>query len=400
MYYNIVPNRAPTLRENLRAMPGSAWVLFAGVFVNRLGTFVLPFFTPYLTRSGFSAPQAGVAIGAYSLGGLAAQAVAGLLADRLGRRNTIALSMLGAGALTLALWRAQTLALIYPLMFGVGCLGEIHRPAGEALIADLVPSERRLVAFAMFRLALNVGWAAGLALGGFLAERSFDLLFVGDAITSLVFGLISLIALPHGTRSARRDEEDLPSARTAILADRGFLLLLASALVGGAVYIQYVSSLPLHVRDAGYGPAAYGVLQSLNGVIVVLIELPVIAWAQRHERFRVVALGQLLIGLGFASLLVADTIPLLVGIVVVWTLGEICAVTPATAIAADRSPQYARGRYQSALHAGWSTGFVLGSVLGTLAYSAAPDALWWACGVLGVVAAGLSLSARRLPVPV
>ena len=147
--------------------------------------------------------------------------IGGLLSDRIGRRNAIAFSMISAGVLTLALWQAHTLALIYPLMFGVACVGEIHRPASGALIADLVPSEGRVAAFTMFRLAVNVGWAAGLALGGFLAERSFDLLFVGDAATSIAFGVISLAALPHGTRTARSEEAHLPSARASILSDPG-----------------------------------------------------------------------------------------------------------------------------------------------------------------------------------
>jgi MFS family permease len=380
-------------------MPAPAWVLFAGTFVNRLGTFVLPFFTLYLTGRGYSAPQAGLAIGAYGLGGLVAQTIGGLLADRIGRRNTIALSMFSAGVLTLALWQADTLALIYALMFALACAGELHRPASGALIADLVPGERRVAAFTVFRLSINLGWAAGLALGGFLAERSFDLLFVGDAATSMTFAVISLVALPHGTRTARSDEAHLPTARASILADPGFLLFLASALLSGSVYAQNVSSLPLHVRDAGFGPSTYGALQSLNGVIVVLAELPVIAWAQRHQRLRMVALGQLLIGIGFASLVVADTLPLLVVMVAIWTLGEITGSSASLSIAADRAPEHARGRYQSALGSAWSLAFMLGPVLGTLGYSKDPDALWWTCGVLGGASAALSLWAGRLPVP-
>ena len=135
-------------------------------------------------------------------------------------------------------------------------------------------------------------------------------------------------------------------------------------------------------------------------MIVVLAELPVIAWVQRHERLRMVALGQLLIGLAFASLLFARTLPLLVAMVVVWTFGEICGSSSSNAIAADRAPEHARGRYQSALGSAWSGAFMLGPVLGTLVYSANPAVLWWGCGVFGAVAAALSLAARRVPAPV
>jgi MFS family permease len=390
----------PSLRENLRALPPAAWVLFAGTFVTRLGTFVMPFFTLYLTGRGYSAAQAGLAIGAYGLGGLVAQTVGGLLADRIGRRNTIAFSMFGAGAVTLLLWQAQTLALIYPLIFLLACVGELHRPAASALIADLVPTEQRMAAFTVFRISINVGWAAGLALGGLLAQRNFDLLFIGDAVTSITFAIISLVALPHGTRTTRVEEEDLPSARAAILADRGFLLFLAAALLSGSVYAQNVSSLPLHVRDAGYGAAAYGFLQSLNGVIVIAIELPVIAWAQRRERLLLVGASSLLIGFAFSALLFADTLPLMVGMVAVWTLGEVLGSSASTSIAADRAPVYARGRYQSAIGGAWSLSFMLGPVLGTLVYSTSPTALWVGCGLLGVCAFLLCLAARRHPAPV
>jgi MFS family permease len=394
------PVTRPSLRRSISAMPSSAWVLFAGTFVNRLGTFVLPFITLYLTGNGFSAPQAGLAIAAYGLGGLLSQIVGGLLADRIGRRNTIALSMLSTGALTLALWQAETLALIYPLMFGIGCMSELHRPAAGALIADLLPSEQRVTAFTLYRLAVNVGWAGGLALGGFLAERSFDLVFVGDAATSIAFGLISLVALPHGTRTARHEEAHLPTARSSILADRGFLLFLGAVLITGAVYSQNVSTMPLHIRDAGYSASTYGLLQSLNGVIVALAELPVIAWTQRYPRLRMVALGELLIGLAFATLLFADTLPLLVAMVVIWTIGEMVESPMASAIAADRAPAHARGRYQSAFGSMFGIAWIFGPMLGTITFAANPTVLWAACGVLGIVAATLSLAAGRHPTPV
>ena len=381
-------------------MPRSAWILFAGTFVNRLGTFVLPFITLYLTDNRFSAPQAGLAIGAYGFGGLIAQIVGGLLADRIGRRNAIALSMFSSGALTLALWQARSLALIVLLMFAIGTMAELHRPAASALIADLLPSEQRVTAFTLFRLAINVGWASGLALGGFLAERSFDLVFVGDAATSIAFGAISLAALPHGTRTKRHEETHLASARASILADRGFLLFLAAVLVTGAVYSQNVSTLPLHIREAGFSPSTYGLLQSLNGVIVVLLELPVISWTQRHDRFRVVALGELLIGLAFATLLFADTLPLLVGMIVLWTIGEMIESPVASAIVADRAPAHARGRYQSAFGSMFGLAWIVGPVLGTYAYSVNDALLWVACGALGVAAAVFSLAAGRHPTPV
>ena len=238
-------------------MPPSAWVLFAGSFVNRLGTFVLPFLTLYLTRRGSSPAEAGIAIACYGLGGLLSQAAGGLVADRLGRRNAIAVSMFGAAVLTLALWRSTSLAVIYPVTFALAAFAELYRPASSALIADLLPPEQRVTAFTLYRLTVNVGWAVGLAIGGFLADHFVAVAFVGDAITSIAFGVIALVALPHGTRSTRREETHLATARASILADRGFLLFLAGVLTAGVVYSQNVSTLPLHVRDAGFAASTY-----------------------------------------------------------------------------------------------------------------------------------------------
>ena len=389
----------PTLRENLRSLPPAAWVLFAGTFVNRLGTFVLPFITLYLTSQHFSVPQAGLAVAMYGIGGFAAQIAGGLLADRIGRRNAIGFSMLGASVLTLVLWQATTLVVIYPVMLLLAFVAELHRPAATALITDLVPSEGRVAAFAAFRLAINIGWACGLALGGLLADRSFDYLFVGDAATSAVFGVISLIALPHGVRTSRHEERHLAGATRTILADRGFLLFLGSVLIGASIYMQNVSTFALHVRDAGYSNAVYGALQALNGAIVVFLELPIAAWTGRRSRTHMVALGGVLIGVAFSSLTVATAVWAMVAMVFVWTLGEIVSSPPASAFVADRSPDHARGRYQASLGMMFALGGVIGPVLGTLVYSRSPNALWIGCGVAGLISGGLALAAGRYPAP-
>ena len=390
----------PSLRQNLRSLPPAAWVLFGGTFVNRLGTFVMPFMTLYLTHQGFSVPQAGVALAMYGIGGVAAQFLGGWLTDRIGRKNAIGLSMLGASVITLLLWQATGLLVIYALMLLLALVAEMHRPAASALIADLVPSEQRVSAFALFRLAINVGWACGLALGGILADRSFDLLFIGDAATSAAFGVISLIALPHGMRTSRDEERHLQGATRAILADRGFLLFLGSVLIGAAIYMQNVSTFPLHVQAAGFSTSVYGALQALNGVIVVLLELPITSWTGRRSRTRMIALGTVLIGLSFASLIVARSIPALAAMVLVWTLGEIIASPVSSAFVADRSPEHTRGRYQASLGVMFALGAVVGPTIGTLTYEFSPDVLWIGCGVAGVLAAALALAAGRHPAPV
>jgi len=150
----------------------------------------------YLTRSGYSAAQAGVAVGAYGIGAILASLIGGFLADRIGRRGTIALSMLTAAVAILALERARSFTAILVFTAFTGLTAEAYRPAASALLGDLVEPARRVTAFAWYRLAINVGAALGPIAGGWIAERSFRWLFWGDALTCALYGLLALVALP------------------------------------------------------------------------------------------------------------------------------------------------------------------------------------------------------------
>src|SRR5437667_2180157 len=105
----------PPLMASLKALPRTAWILFLGVFLNKFGTFVVPFLTLYLTRQGYSLASAGVAIGAYGVGHLIASLLGGHLADTIGRRKTIVLSMFSAAAAMMLLSQARSLPVIIPL---------------------------------------------------------------------------------------------------------------------------------------------------------------------------------------------------------------------------------------------------------------------------------------------
>lgn len=380
-------------------MPREAWILFAASFVNRVGSFVLPFFTLYLTGRGEPPAVAGLALAAYAGGSLASRFLGGILADRVGRRNTIAIAMVGAAISTLVLWKAGSVPAIFGAMFALGLIGDMTQPAASALVADLLGPELRVTGYTVWRIATNIGWAVGLALGGTLVARSFDLMFLVDAATSAGFALVALAFLPHGTRTSRHEERDLPSARRAILADRGFLLFLATMTLGGLVYSQNIAALPLHLRDLGYPPTMYGSLQALNGLIVVSCELAVISVTRRFPSHRVLAVGQLLIGLAFMSLIVAEGIPALVGMVALWTLGEMIDSPVASAFVADRAPAHARGRYQSALGATNGAAWLVSPIVGTAIYGWNPDALWIACGVMGALASTVALRIGRHPGP-
>jgi MFS family permease len=391
--------RGPRLRDSYRAMPRTAWVLFAGTFVHRLASFVFPFLALYLTRRGLSVTEAGLAITGYGIGGVLAQLSGGLLTDRIGRRNAIAFSMITSAVLVLLLLQARSLPAVLAIVIVYSFFAELHRPASGALIADLVPSEHRVAAYAFNRLLFNIAFAIGLSLGGLLAERSFTLLFILDAATSASFGLISLLALPHGTRTRKEEERDVGGAFNAILTDRGFVLVLASIFAGALVYSQAYSTFPLWVRDLGFEEKVYGFLQGMNGILVAVFELAVTALAMRYPRTRMIALGVLLTGLGFGGFGIFLSGLGMALAVTIWSFGEMFGSPSAAAFVADRAPTHLRGRYQSALGIMYGLAFTIGPVGGTAIYEAWADGIWIACAALGVAGAALSLAAERHPPP-
>ena len=209
----------------------------------------------------------------------------------------------------------------------------------------------------------------------------------------MAFGVISLVALPEGVR-VRRGEERRGEAIRAIFHDRMFLLFLVSSVLGAFVYFQAQTTFPLHVEASGLSAADYGLLISLNGIAIVLFELPLVSITQRFPYRPVLVVGSLLVGLGFALNAFANDLPELGFTVLVWTLGEIIYAPVAAAYVADLAPEHLRGRYQGAWGLTWGLAFVLAPGLGAAIYAWNPDGLWLTCGLLGLLAALLLLEQR------
>jgi MFS family permease len=384
-------NEAQTsLRESLRALPRNAWILFLGTFVNKFGTFVLPFLTIYMTRLGFSTRQAGLAIAAYGIGSLVASIVGGHLADRFGRRKTIVLSMFSGACAMLCLSQVRTLPMMVVFSTLTGLTAELYRPASSAMLTDLVPAGQRVTAFAAYRMALNAGFAFGPATAGWLAKHSFSWLFWGNAATCVLYGLVAWFALPAGLRGTRADGSVLETLR-AVRDNLPFRQVLGASLIIGLVFVQVLSTMSLAITGSGFSPAIYGLMISLNGVLVVLCELPLTVITKRHPPRRMMALGFLLIGLGFASNVLVRTLPLLALTTILFTLGEMISMPVAAAYVADLAPAHQRGLYLGTYGLTWSLAFVCGPSLGLLVFSASPVTLWLSCGILGLVAAGTVL---------
>ena len=374
------------LIANLRLLPRAAWILFGGTFINRFGTFVMPFLAIYMTRQGFSPAKAGLAVSAYGGGHIVASMLGGHLADRFGRRHTIVLSMFASTVTMLALSQARSLVAIIVLAFLVGMAAELYRPAAAALLSDLVPPEQRIAAFGMYRFAINLGFAAGPATAGFLANKSFFYVFAGDAVTSLLYGLVALFFLPHGLRSVEKDEHPAEGLRVA-MRDRAFLYFLAATLCLTFIDFQLHSTIPLHIAS----PSTYGMLLSVNGALIVVFELALTAWTQKLPAQPLIALGYALNGIGIALMGFATAVPALIGAVIVWSVGEMIFAPVSGAYVSGLAPERYRGRYMGLWHSTYSVGMLLGPAIGTWIYGRNPVALWSTCLVIGAIGAALAL---------
>ncbi len=286
--------------------------------------------------------------------------------------------------------QATDYPLILILTFLVGASAEMYRPAAAALIGDLVTPEQRITAFGMYRWAINLGFAAGPATAGFLASKSFLYIFAGDAITSAVFGVIALVALPHGLRTSMRDEQTGEAILHAVRNHRFMLFLLATLSVTW-IEFQLHSTFPLYIQQLGFSTATYGLLLSINGVLIVLFELGLTSWTQRFDPQKIIALGYALSAIGIAMTGLAHTIIELAGTVIVWTLGEMVSAPVTGAYVTSLAPERYRGRYSGMWILMWSMGMLLGPWLGTLIFQRNAAILWTTCALVGLGGAGLAL---------
>jgi MFS family permease len=390
------------LRREYRSLPRAFWLIWTGTLVNRLGAFVMPFLTLYLTgHRHISESAAGLIVSLYGVGCVGASLAGGVLSDRIGRRTTMALSLLGGATILFLLGQLQAPAAIGAAACAYGFLGEMYRPAVSAMVADLVAPEDRARAYAHQHWAVNLGFALAPSLGGLLASASYTVLFAADAATTAVFGLLVLLALPE-TRPTAHEHHDRGGLR-AVLSDRVFMMLVVLAFGLGAVVVQSNVALPLDMRRKGLGESWFGALIALNGVLIVLFQHFAIARVRPLRRSRVLTAGALLFGLGFGLHAVARAPFGYAVAIALWTFGEIVSTPVMASVIADLAPPSLRGRYQGVYSTGWSLAAAFGPVTGTAVFDRlGPTALWAGCaavcvlGALGQRFAGPHYERRRV----
>ncbi len=389
-----------SFHELTRGLPTTYWFLLFGMLLNRLGSFVLPLFAIYLTaQHGFTLSAVGITTALYGIGSVVGTFVGGTLADRFGRRRSMLLALLlGAGAMVL-FGQLQTQRSIFVGAFFLGALGDLYRPAANAAMADLVPPERRMAAFTLQYWAINLGFALSALLGGFLAKNHFALLFIGDAVTTLLFAAVVFVKIPE-TRG-QHHERPAWSDTFAPLKDRPFLVFIVLTSMVTVVFAQHLTTLPYAFTLKGLSAQDYGVAMSVNGFLIVLLQPFFGSWSARFSQTKMLSLASALTGVGFGLIAWANTLLPLSLTVVVWTVGEMIFAPVNATVVANMSPESMRGRYQGAFGATWAFSAVTAPLLGTLAMQHfGSQALWFACFLLGLSVATVHVyRGRRLVQP-
>ena len=383
-----------SLFSQLYLLPRPFWVLVGATFVNRFGVFVVPFLALFITRNGNTATQAGYAVAAYSLGGFIAAWIGGWMADRLGRNVTMAVSSLAGAVCMIAMSQAVDWRALAALAFLTGAINEAGQPASAALVQDIVPPEKRVMAYSVQRFAINLAWSLGPAVAGFLAEYSFFWLFVVDAATSVVFGIIAWLFLPRGRRTAR-EHAGWGHAWQSIRTNHAFLALFGACVCIAWIFRQTNTTFPLHFERSALPLHLCGLVLALNGVMICLFEVPLSNGLRQWPIKRVLALGYLLMGASFLTFLISGSLTAFVLMMVVFTFGEMSAFSRQQAYSASLSPEDMRGRYVGFQSLAWCAGSTASSALGMPLYDHQLTMLWVLNAVLGIVAALLILYTRK-----
>jgi predicted MFS family arabinose efflux permease len=384
--------------RGLGILPREVWILSIAVLINRMGTMARPFLVLYLSKAlGYTAAQAGLALTMYGIGALVTAPLAGRLSDAIRPFRLIKFSLIFTGLILLLFPMVKSFFLILAITLSWAIVNEAFRPASLALIADLVLPEHRKAAFALNRLAINIGMSIGPAAGGYLLLISYPIIFWVDGLTSLAAGLL-LIFIPwrgasyeHSAAAASSPIDGTRTRQQSPLRDKRLIYFLIAAIPAMMVFFQDESSMPLFlVRDLDLEEHVYGILFTINTVLIIMIEVPLNLAMSKWPHRSLLALGALLIGAGFGAMALATGFWSITLTVVIWTFGEMIFFPGTAAYMADIAPAERRGQYMGMFQMTFSLAFASGTWLGVaLLDQFGAFSLWTGTFFAGVLSAAM-----------
>lgn len=397
------------LRDYLQ-LPRLVHILCLGSLLNKAGSFVIIFLTIYASEKlGFGVPFATACMGVFGLGAMLGSILGGQLADQVGRRFVMLVSLFGGAMMLLVLGSIENRWAFMATVGAFATIIEMYRPAATAMIADAVVIDRRPHAFSLMYISINLGFAVAPALGGALAEYSYDWLFWGDAITMTFYGLIITVfvreTLPRqagdksiDSKKAASDQVPISTAIVRIAGDTSFLVFCMGSFLTALVFMQCVSTLPLYIRECGFSNAEYGLMMSINGILIFVVQLPLTHWLNRYNVMSLIVAGGVLIAIGFGSLGMGNTFLFFAAMVTIWTFGEMLQFPFKNALVTDIAPVDLRARYAGLFGMMFGLALTIGAPLGGQALLLVGAEKFWLATFAVSTSAVVMFAAIRRPI--
>ncbi len=378
--------------SGLKNIPKNIWILAAATLINRSGTMVLPFIALYANQVlNASKSDAGIVLAVYGVGAFLSAPFSGRLSDKIGTMRQMKISLFSTGSFLFLYSFITDFTMFLTLTFIWAILSEAFRPASMAFISDEITSDRRKTAFALQRLAINLGMSIGPVVGGILSTINFHLLFYINALSSLAAG--AFLTFSHFEKHISSEQEKettekkIVHKKVNIFADKRLLYFLLALIPVEIVFFQHIGALPLFiVSDLGFSNAVFGYLTAVNTVLIIFIEVPLNDSMRHWDDRKALALGALLCGVGFGLMAFTNTIPPIVALIVIWTFGEMIFFPSSGEYVAKIAPEKQRGEYMGYFQMSFSFAFMVGPWLGaTVLDFYGPFNLWLGCLLFGLI---------------
>ncbi|MEU5639313.1 MDR family MFS transporter [Streptomyces milbemycinicus] len=387
-------------RETVSGLPREFWWLWTSTLVNRLGAFVATFMALYLTLDrGYSASYAGLVASLHGLGGVVSALGSGVMADRLGRRPTLLIAQSAtAGSIALLGFMRGPVA-IAAVAFLVGMASNASRPAMQAMIADIVRPQDRVRAFSLHFWAVNLGFAFASMAAGFIAESSYLAGFLIEAGMTLACAVVVLLKVPESRPMPKAEQTEDGVSLGTVLRDGRYMAAVGLSFLVTVLFQQGNVGLPVAMGRAGFTPADYGLVIAVNGVLIVVLQIPVTRFIEHRDPRALMIVCSLLAGYGFGLTAFAGSVGVFALTVCVWTLAEIGSTPTQSVLLVRLSPAQGRGRYQGMNTLAWSAAALIAPLMsGTVIDHFGPEWLWGLCAVVGTLTGiGYGVLLRRLP---
>ena len=383
------------LLQIYREYPRTFWMMIAVNFVDRLGASLLfPFFALYITKKfDVGMTQVGGLFAIFFISSFIGAFPGGALTDRFGRKGIIIFSLIATSFSTLLMGFVNEFQFFLLVAFISGIFTDVGGPAYEAVFMDVLPQEKRTSGFGIRRVAFNLAIVIGPVIGGFIATRSYLALFIIDAIVSAIVALMVFLMIPETKPTSPEGNEQESTAQSfkgylQVLRDGKFMVFTFVCLLVWLVYMNMNTTLGVFLRDQhGLPESGYGWIISINAAMVVLFQFSISRQTEKNPPMLMMAVGSFFVAVGLFLYGFISTFLLFVVAMAILTLGEIVTIPIAQAFVASFAPEEMRGRYSFVYGNSWGISFAVGPYLaGLVLDNYDPNLLWYACGIIGMIA--------------